>query len=76
MRNANNQSTHRQAVDKQWNIYSGSQVLYSGHQKHFYLNTPLKRFKYLRLKWDNISDSVIEEYNLKEKVTNNGYAYV
>ena len=42
----------------------------------YYLNTPLARYEYLRLKLSNLPDDVIEEYNLKEKTTNDGFVYV
>ena len=42
----------------------------------FYLNTPLARYEYLLLKLSNLPDDVIEEYNLKEKTTNDGFVYV
>ena len=42
----------------------------------FYLNTPLKRYEYIRLKLDNIPDDVIEEYGLQDKATTDGYVYV
>jgi len=44
--------------------------------KNVYLNTPLKRFEYLRLKLGQIPADVIEQYALKEKVTSNGYVYI
>ncbi len=34
---------------------------------NFYLNTPLPRFEYLKLKLTDIPQEVIDEYNLKEK---------
>ena len=44
--------------------------------KNFYLNTPLARYEYLRLKLSNFPDDVIEEYNLKENTTKDGFVYV
>ena len=44
--------------------------------KDFYLNTPMARPEYMRLKIDNILDHVIEHYNLREKATKDGYVYV
>ncbi len=41
--------------------------------KDFYLNTPMKRPEYMRLKITDIPDEIIEEYNLSEIVDNNGY---
>ena len=43
---------------------------------NFYLNTPLPRFEYLKLKLTNIPQEVIDEYNLKTKVTEDGHVYV
>ena len=44
--------------------------------KNFYLNTPSARYKYLWLKHSNFPDDVIEEYNLKENTTKEGFVYV
>ena len=35
--------------------------------KNFYLNTPMERFEYLRLKMEDIPDNVIEKYELKAR---------
>jgi hypothetical protein len=43
--------------------------------KDFYLNTPMKRPKYMRLKITDIPDKIIEEYNLREIVDDDGYVY-
>ncbi len=42
--------------------------------KDFYLNTPMKRPEYMRLKITDIPDQIIEEYNC-ELVDDNGYVY-
>jgi hypothetical protein len=44
--------------------------------KDFYLNTPLKRYEYLRLKMADLPDGVIEEYQLNAIATKDGYVYV
>ena len=44
--------------------------------KNFYLNTPLGRYEYLRLKLTNLPEDVIENYGLKDKATSDGYVYV
>jgi len=41
--------------------------------KNFYLNTPMERYEYLRLKLDQLPADVIEQYQLKDKVTSDGY---
>jgi hypothetical protein len=41
----------------------------------FYLNTPIKRYKYMRLKLADIREEIIEEYKLCEIVTENSYVY-
>ena len=43
--------------------------------KSFYLNTPLARYEYLRLKLTNLPEYVIEQYGLKDKATSDGYVY-
>jgi hypothetical protein len=44
--------------------------------KNFYLNTPMTRFEYVRIKIQDIPQEIIDEYNLREKVTPDGYVYV
>ena len=44
--------------------------------KNFYLNTPLKRFEYLKLRLTDLHDDSIEQYDLKSKATANGYVYI
>ena len=43
---------------------------------NFYLNTPLGRYEYLRLKLTNLPEDVIENYGLKDRATSDGYVYV
>ena len=43
--------------------------------KDFYLNTPMKRPEYMRLKITDIPDEIIDEYNLREIVDDDGYVY-
>ena len=43
---------------------------------NFYLNTPLKRPEYLRTKMTDISPEIVQEYNLEEIATEDGYVYV
>jgi hypothetical protein len=44
--------------------------------KDFYLNTPMKRPEYMRLKITDIPDEVIDEYNLREMIVDDdGYVY-
>ena len=35
--------------------------------KKIYLNTPLKRYEYLRMKISDIPEEIIEEYNLRRE---------
>ena len=44
--------------------------------KNFYLNTPLPRYKYIRLKISDMPDDVIKAYGLDKKATKEGYVYV
>ena len=41
--------------------------------KDFYLNTPMQRYKYMRLKMEELPEDFVEEYKLQEKVTKDGY---
>ncbi len=43
--------------------------------KNFYLNMPMVRYEYVRIKIDDIPDKIIVEYNLHDKVSNNGHIY-
>jgi hypothetical protein len=43
--------------------------------KDFYLQTPMRRPEYIRLKITDIPDEVIKHYNLKLLVTQDGYEY-
>jgi hypothetical protein len=41
--------------------------------KDFYLNMPMTHFEYMQIKISNIPEEIIEEYNLREIVTEDGY---
>ncbi|KAL7525184.1 hypothetical protein ACHAXR_004198, partial [Thalassiosira sp. AJA248-18] len=43
---------------------------------NFYLNTPLPRYEYLKLKLTDIPQEVIDEYKLMQKATADGHVYV
>jgi hypothetical protein len=43
--------------------------------KDVYLNMPMKRYKYTRLKLSNIPEEIIEECKLREIVTEDSYVY-
>ena len=43
--------------------------------KDFYLNTPMPRYEYMRLKMADLPQDFIDEYNLQAKVTPDGYVY-
>jgi hypothetical protein len=43
---------------------------------NFYLETPMKRYEYMRMKLQDIPDEIVEQYKLKEKVDKNGFVYV
>ena len=44
--------------------------------KNFYLNTPMARSEFMRLKLNNLPSDVIAHYNLKQKSTADGWVYV
>ena len=44
--------------------------------KNFYLNTPMERFEYIRLKLSDLSEDFVERYNLEPKADKNGQIYV
>ena len=43
--------------------------------KNIYLNTPMKRFEYIRIKLSDIPEETIKQYKLND-ITRNGYAYM
>ena len=44
--------------------------------KNFYLNTPMERFEYMRLKLSDLPEDFVERYNLEPKADKNGQVYV
>ena len=44
--------------------------------KYFYLNTPMERYEYMRLKLADLPGNVIAHYNLNDKATPDGYVHV
>jgi hypothetical protein len=44
--------------------------------KNFYLNTPMVRYEYVRIKIDDIPDEIIVQYKLRDKVTADGHVYI
>jgi hypothetical protein len=43
--------------------------------KDFYLNTPMKRYEYMRIKIADIPEEIIDFYNLRSIVTDDGYVH-
>jgi len=43
--------------------------------KNFYLNTPMERYEYLKLRLSDMPEDVIKYYKLDEKATKDGYVY-
>ena len=44
--------------------------------KDFYLNTPLERPEYLRMKLSYFPEDAVEHYQLKDKVDSKGFVFV
>ena len=44
--------------------------------KDFYLNTPMARSEYMRLKIGNLPKSVVQQYKLEDNSTKDGYIHV
>ena len=44
--------------------------------KDFFLNTPMQRYEYMRLKMEELPEDFVEEYKLHDKVTKDGYVYL
>jgi hypothetical protein len=42
----------------------------------FYLNSPLPRPEFIKIKLSNIPEEIINEYNLREKATPSGSVYI
>jgi hypothetical protein len=43
---------------------------------NFYLMTPLKQPEYAKIKLSDVPDEIIDEYNLREKATPDGWVYI
>jgi hypothetical protein len=43
--------------------------------KNFYLNTPMTRYEYMRLKLTDMPDDIIEHYKLRDVATPDGYVH-
>jgi hypothetical protein len=43
---------------------------------NFYLNSPLPRPEFVKIKINNIPEEIITEYKLRNKITSNGYVYI
>ena len=43
---------------------------------YFYLNTPMARREYMRLKLSNLPESVVRHYNIEANSTQGEYVYV
>ena len=43
---------------------------------NFYLETPLNRKEYLKMKLSDMPDNIIQQYNLEEKATTDGWVYI
>ena len=44
--------------------------------KYFYLNTPMKRYEYMKLKLAELPEDFVSEYKLQDKVTKDEYVYL
>ena len=44
--------------------------------KDFYLNTPMNRFEYMKLKLSDLPEDFVKLYNLVFKVDKNGFVYL
>ena len=50
-------------------------TFHGGDLKNFYLNTPMDRPEYMRLKFDLIPEEIVDKYNLRE-YKEDGWVYV
>ena len=44
--------------------------------KIFYLNTPMERYEYVRIKLDDVPEEIIQQYLLQDKVDSEGYIFI
>ena len=44
--------------------------------KYFYLNTPMERSKYMRMKISNLPADFVKQYNIQVNLTKDGYIYI
>ena len=57
-------------------IYTKGAKFMSIDIKDFYLNTPMSRYEYMRLKIAELPQDFIDEYKLQNKETKDGYVYL
>jgi hypothetical protein len=57
-------------------ISTPSATIYSIDLANFYLNTPMERYKYMRLWLDILTQEIIDTYNLTDIVDANGWVYI
>ena len=56
-------------------ILTAGAIFMANDIKDFYLNTPLARPEYLRMKLSHFPEDAIDHYNLKDKVDAKGFVY-
>jgi hypothetical protein len=44
--------------------------------KNFYLNMPMSRYEYVRIRIKDVPEEIIKQYNLHEKIDSEGYVYI
>jgi hypothetical protein len=44
--------------------------------KNFFLNMPMSRYEYIRIKIDDVPEEIRKQYNLREKVDSKGHVYI
>ena len=74
-RNSNSRPTHKKLLINSIIPTPGAER-FTMDIKNFYLNTPMARKEYLRLKLCDMTDDIIEECGLCEKAMKDGYVYV
>ena len=57
-------------------VYTLNAHLMTIYIKDFYLNTPMERSEYMRLKLSNLPKSVLLQYNIEARATRDGYVHV
>ncbi len=56
-------------------IFTPFALFYGINLANFYLNTPMERYEYMRLRLDILPQEIVDKYNLNKIVVSNGWIW-